>query len=152
MPSSLPRNINGIAAAIAIAAFAFGCATLPSPPPPSTAKLLTAGFKIFDATTQLQEEQLAALPQGRVSQWQRTGKTYFVYPDTAKKQLYVGTQKEYDAYRLLDPQAGSTSLAEQHAADMAHYNKQDAMMQIHTNNDLADPWSIWNDIEGSGGR
>jgi hypothetical protein len=152
MRFNTPRNVIEIAGAIAVATLVYGCATLPSPPPPSTAKLLAAGFKVFDATTQLQQEQLAALPQGTVSQWQRTGKTYFVYPDPAKKQLYVGTQKEYDAYRLLDPQAGSTSLAEQHAADMAHYNKQDAMMQIHTNNDLADPWSIWNDIEGSGGR
>ena len=153
MPSSLPKSISEIAGAIVIAAFALGCAsTLPPPPPPSTAKLLAAGFRVVDAKTQLQQQRLAALPQGRVSEWQNTGKTYFVYPDTAKNQLYVGTQKEYDAYRLLSPGGGSTSLAEQHAADMAHYNKQDAMMQIYTNNDVRDPWSLWTDVEGLGGR
>lgn len=153
MPSNAPTNINQIAGAIIIVSFALGCAsTLPAPPPPSTAKLLAAGFRAVDAKTQLQQERLAALPQGRVSERQRTGKTFFVYPDLATNKLYVGTQKEYDTYRLLNPGGGSTSLAEQHAADMAHYNKQDAMMQIYTNNDLTDPWSLWTDVEGLGGR
>jgi hypothetical protein len=152
MPFNVPKNIIEIAAAIVLAAFACGCATLPPPPPPSTAKLLAAGFRVVDAKTELQQQRLAALPQAKVSWMQATGKTYYVYPDLVKNQLYIGTQKEYDAYRLLAPWGGSTSLAEQHAADMAHYNKQDAMMQIYTNNDLTDPWSIWTDIEGIGLR
>jgi len=153
MRSNAPKSINQIAGAIVIAAFAFGCAsTLPAPPPPSTAKLLAAGFRVVEAKTPLQQERLAALPQGRVTWLQRTGKTFFVYPDPAAKQLYIGTQKEYDTYRLLNPGGGSTSLADQHAADMTHYNKQDAMMQVYTNNDLTDPWSLWTDIEGIGLR
>jgi hypothetical protein len=129
-----------------------GCATAPpAPTAPNKDKLVAAGFRVVDVKTQLQQERLEALPQGRVSEWQRTGKTFFVYPDPAKKQLYVGTQKEYDAYRLLSPEAG-TSLAQQHAADMAAYNKTDAMMQTYTNRDLSDPWSLWDDVDGLGGR
>ena len=58
--------------------------------------MVAAGFKVVDAKTQLQQERLAVLPQDRVSEWQRTGKTFFVYPDLAKKQLYLGSQKEYE--------------------------------------------------------
>jgi hypothetical protein len=139
-------------AAISVAVFMAGCATAPPPPAPDPHRLLSAGFKVVDAKTQLQQERLAALPQGRVSEWQRTGKTFFVYPDSAKKQLYVGTQKAYDTYRLLYPGVGSDSLARQHAADMADYNKQDTTMRVYTNNDLTDPWSLWDNVEGLGGR
>ena len=141
-----------IAAAVLIAVLCTGCATAPPPPaPPNKDQLVAAGFRVVDAKTRLQQEHLEALPQGRVSEWQRTGKTFFVYPDPAKKQLYVGTQKEYDAYRVLAPATGP-SLAQQHAADMAAYNKTDAMMQTYTNRDLSDPWSFWDDIDGLGGR
>jgi hypothetical protein len=133
----------------------FGCASTPqAPPPPDKQKLAAAGFKVVDAKTQLQQERIEALPQGRVSLFQVTGKTFYVYPDPAKKELYIGTRKEYDAYRVLDPSAsaGADSLARQHAADMADYNKEDARMRINTNNDLTDPWSLWDSVEGLGGR
>jgi len=135
-----------------IAVLCTGCATAPPPPAAtSTDKLLAAGFRVVDAKTKLQQERLEALPQGRISERQRTGKTFFVYPDPANRQLYVGTRKEYDAYRVLAPEAGP-SLAQQHAADMAVYNKTDAMMQTYTNRDLSDPWSLWDDVDGLGGR
>jgi len=153
MTTNLRTNILGIASAILVAAMCYGCASSPAAPPPfSTDKLLAAGFKLVDARTQIQQERLATLPQGRVSQIQFTGKSYFVYPDVAKNQLYIGTQKEYDAYRVLVPSTGATSLAQQHAADMAYYNKVDDRMRINTNNDLTDPWSLWGDVEGLGGR
>jgi len=138
---------------IALAALCFGCAsTPPAPPPPNKLKLASAGFKVVDAKTPLQQQRIEALPQGRVSEWQITGKTYYVYPDPANKQFYVGTQKAYDTYRLLVPGTGSDSLARQNALNMADYNSQDARMQINTNNDLTDPWSLWDNVEGLGGR
>ena len=60
---------------------------------PNKDNLVAAGFRIVDAKTKLPQERLEALPQGRVSERQRTGKTFFVYPDPANRQLYVGTQK-----------------------------------------------------------
>ena len=144
---------RGIAAALLITALCAGCGSAPpAPAAPDKDKLVAAGFKVVDAKTQLQQERLAVLPQDRISEWQRTGKTFFVYPDLAKKQLYLGTQKEYDTYRVLSPGGGATSLAQQHAADMAAYNKQDARMGINTSNDLTDPWSLWDNVEGLGGR
>jgi hypothetical protein len=35
---------------------------------------------------------------------------------------------------------------------MAYYNKTDDRMRVNTNNDLTDPWSLWGDVEGLGGR
>jgi len=153
MHHRLKTTILEIVSAVLFAAFCFGCAsTPPAPPPPDKQKLAAAGFKVVDAKTQLQQERIQALPQGRVTWFQVTGQTYYVYPDPAKKQLYIGTQKEYDTYRLLYPNAGADSLAQQNAANMADYNKQDARMRINTNNDLTDPWSLWDHVEGLGGR
>jgi hypothetical protein len=134
-------------------ALCVSCASPPTAPAgPDTAQLISAGFRVVDAKTPLQQERLEALPQARVSMVQLTGKTFFVYPDLANKQLYIGTQKEYDAYRVLHPDGAGTSIAQQNAANMAAYNKQDARMQINTNNDLTDPWSLWDNVEGLGGR
>ena len=153
MHHCLKTTILEIASAVLFAALCFGCASTPSePPPPDKQKLAAAGFKVVDAKTQLQQERIQALPQGRVTWFQVTGQTFYVYPDPAKKQLYIGTQKEYDTYRLLYPSAGADSLAQQNAANMAAYNKQDARMRINTNNDLTDPWSLWDHVEGLGGR
>ena len=155
MDHRLKTTIVKIAGAVLFAALCFGCASTPeTPPPPDKQKLAAAGFKVVDAKTQLQQERIQALPQGRVTWVQVTGQTYYVYPDPAKKQLYFGTQKEYDTYRLLYPSAsaGADSLAQQNARNLADYNKQDARMRINTANDLSDPWSLWGDVEGLGGR
>jgi hypothetical protein len=122
---------------------ALGCTSAPPPAPlPDESQLLTAGFKVVEAKTKLQQEYLQNIPRDRVSEWQRTGKSFFIYPVVAKNQLYVGTQKEYDAYCKVAPRCGSP-LAQQHAADMASYNKQDAGMQANTNRDLSDPYYFW---------
>lgn len=149
---SLRAAIGEVVRTILVMALCVGCASTPqAPPPPDESQLVAAGFKIVDAKTVQQQEHLQALPQGRVSGWQRTGTMFYVYPDPAKKQLYVGTPKAYEAYRRLVPASGPT-LAQQHAADMASYNKTDATMQMYTNRDLSDPWSLWGDVDGLGGR
>jgi hypothetical protein len=120
-----------------------------APPPPDLNQLLAAGFKVVVAKTKEQQEHLRTLPPGQVTGWQRTGKHFFVYPDPARNQLYVGTPKEYEAYRRLVPNAGPTP-TQQHAADMASYLKEDATMQMYTKRDLADPYYFWDDFEGLG--
>ena len=149
---SLRAAVGKFAQPILVLALCVGCANTPqAPPPPDENQLLAAGFKVMPAKTVQQQEHLQALPQGRVSRWERTGNIFFVYPDLAKKQLYIGTPTAYDAYRRLVPASGPT-LAQQHAADMASYNKEDAMMQTYTNRDLSDPWSLWDGVDGLGGR
>ena len=121
------------------------------PPPPDEGQLLAAGFKVVVAKTVQQKEHLQTLPPGKITEWQRTGVHFFVYPDAAKSQILVGTEKEYAAYRRLQPNGGPT-LAQQQAADMASYGKQDAAMQMYTARDLADPYYFWDSFDGLGWR
>ena len=136
----------------ALVALVIGCAgTPPAPSAPDTKQLLAAGFKVVVAKTQQQQEHVQSLPPGKITEWQRNGVHYFVYPDAAGKQIYVGMPKEYEAYRRLLPGGGPT-LAQQQAADLASYNKQDAAMQMYTNRDLADPYYFWDSFDGLGWR
>ena len=134
----------------AVAAILLGCAS-PPPPAPDESQLLAAGFKMLVAKTVQQQEHLRTLAPGKITEWQRNGAHFFVYPDVAKNQLYVGTPKEYAAYRRVRPDEGPT-LSQQRATEMASYEKQDAAMQMYTNRDLADPYYFWDSFDGLGWR
>jgi hypothetical protein len=146
----LRSHLLVVGAVLAIA-LCMGCATTPQSPPDETSQLLASGFKAVPATTKQQQEHLQSLMPGTVTAWQRTGKLYFVYPDVSRNQLYVGTQKEYAAFRRLAPNAGPT-LAAQQSADIASYNKQDEAMQARTQRDLADPYYFWRTFDDLGWR
>jgi len=138
-------SVFRLIAAVALSALAAACAT-PGPPPVDTSQLLAAGFKVLDAKTPTQIERLQALPPGQLTEWQNTGKHFYVFPDFAKKQLYIGRPAEYQAYLRLVPNAAGPTLAQQSAADMANYAKQDAGMSLLTARDADDPywWSLDN--------
>jgi hypothetical protein len=87
------------AAAIAAAALLFaGCAT--HKPSVHTEELLqSCRFKIVTATTPEQKAQLQTLRPGKLTVVQRNAKTWYVYPDLAHQQAYVGTPDQYQAYR-----------------------------------------------------
>lgn len=140
------RSVFRVLAVLAATAIFLGCASAP-PPPPDVDQLRVAGFKVVVAKTVQQQEHLQTLPPGKITEWQRNGVHFFIYPVAAKNQLYVGTQKEYAAYRRVQPDVGPT-LAQQQAAEMASYNKQDAAMQLYTNRDLADPYYFWDTFDG----
>jgi len=98
------------------------------------------------AKTPQQQEHLRSLTPGQLTAMERNGTPFFVYPDMAKNQIYVGSQKEYQAYRRLRPDGGPSpqdKLNAQHAADMASYLKQDAAMQKANTRDLSDPYYFW---------
>jgi hypothetical protein len=146
------RNSLATLGVIAVLAVIAGCAsTPPSPPPVDESQLLAAGFKIVAAKTAQQVEHLRTLPAGVITQWQRTGVHYFVYPDTANSRIYVGTPKEYAAYQRLRP-GNYPSLEAQEAANMASYEKQDTGMQNLTTRDLNDPYYFWDAFDGLGWR
>jgi hypothetical protein len=132
--------------AITLATLTFGCATPGGSPSIDTSQLVTAGFKTVDLETPKQLERLQQLPPGKLTEWQNTGKHYYVYPDATKKQLYVGRPAEYQAYLKLTGGTARPSLAQQSAADMANYAKQDAGMSMLTARDADDPywWSLDN--------
>ena len=92
------RSVFALLWMFAAAAILPGCAS-PPPPPPDESQLLAAGFKVLVAKTVQQQEHLRTLAPGKVTEWQRNGAHFFVYPDVPKNQLYVGTPKEYLAYR-----------------------------------------------------
>jgi hypothetical protein len=126
----------------------FGCAGT-APPRASESDLIAAGFKVVTATTAQQQEHLRSLPPGTITAWQRNGVEYYVYPDAGSNRLYIGTPKEYAAYRRLRPGDYATQ-AQQQASEIASYNKQDATMQKHTDRDLADPYFFWPSFGGLG--
>src|SRR5262245_2747859 len=96
------RNSLMIVAIVAIVAAVMSCAS----PNRTENMLAAAGFKIVPATTPQQQRQLETLATGRISVVSRKGQVYFVYPDSAHNQLYVGRNAQYDAYQnfLLDQQ------------------------------------------------
>ena len=63
--------------------------------------LISAGFKAIVPSTAAQQQKLKALPAGKVTLVQKEGKTYYVYPDAANNQAYVGGPQQYQAYKKL---------------------------------------------------
>ena len=63
--------------------------------------LIAAGFKVIVPSTAAQKQKLQALPAGKVTLIQKSGKTYYVFPDAANNQAYVGGPKQYQAYKQL---------------------------------------------------
>jgi len=87
-----------VAVAIAIA----GCATSSQTSMQSKESMLVvAGFKTITPKTAAQKQKLQNLPPGKVTMVQKKGKTYYIFPDPAQNQAYVGGPKEYQEYQQL---------------------------------------------------
>ncbi len=138
---------------IVFVAWLAGCAGAPpSPPTPDTNDLRAAGFKVRVAQTQAQREHLQSLAPGRLTELQRTGVRYFVYPDAAHDRIYVGGEAQYAAYVKIQPGGAIPSMANSQAADLASYGHQDVGMQANTHRDHTDPYSDWADLNDIGDR
>jgi crotonobetainyl-CoA:carnitine CoA-transferase CaiB-like acyl-CoA transferase len=61
--------------------------------------LSQSGFKIVTVTTPKQQQAVSGLAQGRVSAVKYNGKLYYVYPTAQKDRIYVGKQKQFNAYK-----------------------------------------------------
>ena len=86
-----------ILSAIALLALTVGCASTQS----KENLLVAAGFNVVAPKTAAQQQKLKALPPDKVSMVQKSGKTYYVFPDAAHNQAYVGGPSQYEAYRQL---------------------------------------------------
>lgn len=142
-------------AAVLVLVLATGCAGTPAPASsaPSESLLSAAGFKTLAATTAEQRQHLQWLHPGQVTAVQLTGKHYYVYPDVAKNQLYVGTPKEYEAYLALRTKSGlpAPAPAASEASDMQRYGKQDAAMAKANAQAATIPsWAIWGEFGNLG--
>ncbi len=138
-------------AAFAVSLMVAGAAGAAKPlPPVDESELLGLGFKVLVATTTVQQDWIRRMAPGQIRAMQRTGKHYFIYPDAARNQVFVGGPKEYASYRELHP---DSKLAGQDGAKLAseYRAKQDAAMKSATARDLSDPYywtntATWSDL------
>ena len=72
------------------------------------ALLAQSGFKVITVTTPQQQQAVSGLTQGKVSAVKYNGKLYYVFPTGTKDKIYVGKQKQFNAYKQ--------TLAAQHAS------------------------------------
>ncbi len=91
------KTVLSIVAVGAVLVLANGCAINKD----NEDLLAKAGFKMMPATTKAQQEHLKTLPVHTISEVQRNGKMYFVYPDVDRKVLYVGQAEQYQKYQKL---------------------------------------------------
>ncbi len=82
---------------IALLALAIGCANTQS----RENSLVAAGFHVIVPKTAAQQQKLKALPHDKVTMVQENGKTYYVFPDAAHNQAYVGGPNQFETYRQL---------------------------------------------------
>jgi long-subunit acyl-CoA synthetase (AMP-forming) len=76
--------------------------------------LAQSGFKVITVTTPKQQQAINGLAQYRVSAVKYNGKLYYVFPTAKKDKIYVGRQKQFDAYkRALAAQQTSQPAAQQ---------------------------------------
>jgi hypothetical protein len=83
--------------------------------------LAQSGFKVITVTTTKQQQAINGLAQYRVSAVKYQGKLYYVFPTAKKDKIYVGRQKQFNAYKqaLVARQASHPSMAQQGEAQMA---------------------------------
>ena len=78
------------------------------------ALLAQSGFRVITVTTPKQQQAVNGLAMGRVSAVKYNGKLFYVFPTATKDKIYVGKQKQFDAYK----QAVAAQLAS-HPASVA---------------------------------
>jgi len=82
--------------------------------------LAQSGFKVVTVTTPKQQQAINGLAQYRVSAVKYNGKLYYVFPTATKDKIYVGKQKQFNAYK----QALATQQASQPASQQAQPGQQ----------------------------
>src|ERR1051326_2853987 len=61
--------------------------------------LAQSGFKVITVTTPKQQQAINGLAQYRVSAVKYNGKLYYGFPTAKKDKIYVGRQKQFNAYK-----------------------------------------------------
>jgi hypothetical protein len=113
--------------AAALLALTIGCASTQSTQNRES-MLVASGFKVITPKTPAQQQKLQNLPPGKVTMVQKGGKTYYIFPDPAHNQAYVGRPKEYQTYLQMRT---DKKLARESVETAEMY--QDAEMQ----------WGVW---------
>jgi hypothetical protein len=116
--------LTNIAAVIVAIALITACGTTGGSSSVSAQKealLAQSGFKTITVTTPQQQQAVSGLTMGRVSAVKYNGKLYYVYPTATKDRIYVGRQKQFNAYKqgLAAQHASHPSMAQMGEAQMA---------------------------------
>ena len=119
--------------AFALLALAVGCTSMQTQNKENL--LIAAGFKVITPHTAAQQQKLQALPPGKVTLVQKDSKTYYVFPDVANNQAYVGGPTQYQAYKQLRLEN-----------KLANENLEAAEM----NQDASMDWGSWGGVGGMG--
>jgi len=92
-------NIASAMAALALMAACQTTGTSQSVVAQKEALLAQSGFKVITVTTPKQQQAIAGLAQYRCSAVKYNGKLFYVFPTATKDKIYVGKQKQYNAYK-----------------------------------------------------
>src|SRR5438094_7980504 len=107
--------LTSIASSIAVLALMSACQTTGTGQAAASQKeslLSQSGFKVITVTTTKQQQSVSGRGQGRCSAVKYNGKLYYVYPTGTKDRIYVGRQKQYNAYKqALAAQQGQQQMA-----------------------------------------
>jgi len=109
-------TLTGIASIGSVLALLAACQTTGTSQAGSQKESLLAqsGFKTITVTTPKQQQAVSGLAQGRCSAVTYNGKLYYVYPTAQKDRVYVGRQKQFNAYKQsLQAQQGQQQMAGQ---------------------------------------
>jgi hypothetical protein len=110
-------TLTGIVTAMAVLTLIAACQTVATNSSEIAASkkqnlLAQAGFKFITVTTPKQQQAVSQLAQGRCSAVKYNGKLYYVFPTAQKDKIYVGRQKQYNAYKqALAAQQGQQQMA-----------------------------------------
>jgi long-subunit acyl-CoA synthetase (AMP-forming) len=106
-------TLTNVATAVAALALMAACQTVATNDAELAASkkeflLAQSGFKVITVTTPKQQQAINGLAQYRVSAVHYNGKLYYVFPTATKDKIYVGKQKQFNAYKsALAAQQGS---------------------------------------------
>ena len=97
-------TITSTVSALAVLALITACQTATTNQAELTASkkeflLAQSGFKVVMVTTPKQQQAINGLAQYRVSAVKYNGKLYYVFPTATKDKIYVGKQKQFNAYK-----------------------------------------------------
>jgi hypothetical protein len=95
------RNVAGAMATLALMAACQTVSTNDAELAASKKEFLLAqsGFKVITVTTPKQQQAINGLAQYRVSAVKYNGKLYYVFPTAKKDKIYVGKQRQFNAYK-----------------------------------------------------
>jgi len=98
---STPARIASIGAILALMAACQTVATNDAELIASKKEFMLAqsGFKVITVTTPRQQQAINGLTQYRVSAVKYNGKLYYVFPTAKKDKIYVGKQRQFNAYK-----------------------------------------------------